>query len=65
MVGEKLLVGFWCFTKTDGKPGKTLLWFLREEHLVQSNAKEVLEETRRLGDVSNVGSWLGKCKGSV
>jgi len=28
-----------------GKPGRTLLWFLRQEHLVQANAKAVLEDT--------------------
>lgn len=53
----------------DGKPGKTLLWFLRPEHLVQPNAKVFLEdtpaETRRRGDGSDVGAWLGKCEGST
>lgn len=53
----------------DGKPGKTLLWFLRQEHLVQPNAKVLLEdtpaETGRRGDGRDAGAWLGKCKGSI
>lgn len=57
------------FTRMGGKPAKTLLWFLRQEHLVQPNAKAVLEgtpaETWRQGDGNNFGAWLGKWKGSI
>lgn len=57
------------FNRMDGKPGKTLLWFLRQEHLVQPNAKVLLEdtpaETGRRGDGRDAGAWLGKCKGSI
>lgn len=55
--------------RTGGKPGKTLLWFLSQEHLVQPNAKEVLEDTPvatgRQGNGNNAGAWLGKWKGSI
>lgn len=50
------------FTRVGGNPAKTLLWFLRQEHLVQPNAKAVLEgtpaETWRQGDGNNFGPWL-------
>lgn len=53
------------FVRTGGKKqGETLLHFLKREHLVQPNAKPVLEgapeETRRRGDGNNAGALLGK-----